>query len=279
MFKRIVVGWDGTDAAHAALRWAVSRGDDTPITVVHVLPGSATSSEYLRASGELSSERVRLMDAADAAREQHPGLRITTATVHGSAIHELSGYTEAGTLVVVGGASLGHGSRWTLGARLAGRDGRGGAVAVIPVEDGDATRSGVVVGIDGSGASMAAIELAADEAQRLGEELELVHAWVVPMAWQSSYDEATSDRRLLEQMHRDILDEAVEYARTLGTRPTGRLEEGAAADVLSRLGERASLVVVGGHGAGAVTRFLLGSTSHSVLLTMTAPTIVVRASS
>jgi len=222
MFKRIVVGWDGTDASEAALRWAISRGDDTPLTVVHVLPGSATASEYLRAGGELSSERVRLMDAADAAREQHPGLRITTATVHGSAIHELSDYAEAGTLVVVGGAAPGHGSRWTLGARLAGRDGRGGAVAVIPAELGDATRSGVVVGVDGSSASMSAIELAADEARRLGEELEVVHAWVVPATWQSAYDEATSDQRLLEAMHRDILDEALDYARTVGARPTVR---------------------------------------------------------
>lgn len=276
MFKRIVVGWDGTDAAEAALRWAVARGDGVPITVVHVIPGTTTSSEYLRASGELSAERVRLMEAADESRTRHPELRITTATVHGTALHELAEYAEPGTLLVVGGARHRRGSRWTLGARLAGRDGSG-AIAVIPPTLGDAPRSGIVVGTDGSGVSMRAVELAVGEAKRTGEPLEIVHTWVVPPDWESAYDEAVGDVQVLEDMHRGILDESVEYARGLGAQATGRLEHGTAADVLESIAASASLLVLGAHSGGAVTRFLLGSASHSVLLSLTAPTIVVRA--
>jgi len=58
-------------------------------------------------------------------------------------------------------------------------------------------------------------------------------------------------------------------------RADGRLEIGEPVEVLSRVGHRAALVVVASHGSGAVTRFLLGSVSHDLLLDPPSPLMVV----
>jgi nucleotide-binding universal stress UspA family protein len=274
MFTRIVVGWDGSAESEAALRWAVGRGVATPLTLVHAIGGAATSSEYLQATGELSSERVRLIEAAERLRSERPDLRVDTSTVHGAPGTVLTEYLDDETLVVVGAPASHRGSRWTVGSRLAGRHG-GGTVAVIPSDAEADARSGVVVGVDGSPAAVAAIEAGAAEAGRLGEDLELVHAWNVPRAWDSECVEYLADVDELGEMHRDLLDEAVEFARGLGARPTGRLERGTPAEVLKRIGGRSSLIVVGSHSARAVARFLLGSVSHDLLVSLPAPVMVV----
>jgi len=274
MFTRIVVGWDGSPESEAALEWAVGRGVATPLALVHAIGGAVTSSEYLQATGELSSERIRLIDAAERLRAERPDLQLSTSTVHGAPGSVLADFLDEQTLVVVGAPASHRGSRWTVGSRLAGRHG-GGTVAVIPSDAATNARSGVVVGVDGSPAGMTAIEAGAAEAERLGEALELVHAWIVPRAWDSDYVDYITDVDELEEMHQDLLDEALEFAKSLGARATGRLERGTATEVLERAGERASLLVVGSHGRGAVARFLLGSVSHDLLVSLPAPIMVV----
>lgn len=274
MFTRIVVGWDGSPESEAALEWAVARGVGTPLKIVHAIGGSGTSSEYLRAGGELSGERVRLMEVAERLRADRPDLTVTTETEHGSPSSVLEEELDAQTLVVVGAPATHRGSRWTVGSRLAGRHG-GGTVAVIPFPTPDGARSDVVVGVDGSPAAMRAVEVAAAEAKRLGGELEVVHAWSIPPGWDVAYGEYAVDVDALEAMHRDLLDEAVEFARSLDARASGRLEAGPAVGVLREAAEDAALLVVGSHGGGAVARFLLGSVSHELLVSLPAPVMIV----
>lgn len=275
VFQKIVVGWNDSDSSRRALEWALPRASGIPLMVVHVTPGRAQSSEYLRAGGPLVEARIRLMEATDSIRERHPDLRLTTATVHGDPLQELADYVTAGTLTAVGVRTHGRPGRWTLGGRLAGGPGAG-AVAVIPDEFDPSERSGVIVGVDGSAASIEAIGVGADEAARSGEELTLVHAWRAPSQWESAYDEYTEDIGVVEDMHRQILDDALEVARSLGAAPRGRLEQGGAGEVLMTVARDASVLVIGSHGRNWVGRFLLGSVSQDVLLTMTSPTIVVR---
>jgi nucleotide-binding universal stress UspA family protein len=274
MFTNIVVAWDGSPHAEAALRWAVGRSGDEPIELVHVIPGSDQSSEYLRASGDLSEERVGLMDRADALRAEHPGRTVSTQTVHGRPERELGTRLAHDVLIVVGTSSHGRESAWTLGARLAAHRSRG-CVAVVPVDWEAAPRRNVVVGVDGSVESMAAVRVGVEEARRTGDELELVHSWVVPTSWNSAYVEYLGDVQLMEDMRRDVLDEALEYARSIGGAPTGRLEQGGAAPILAERSRRAAVVVVGSHATGGMARFLLGSVSHDLLLEASGPVIVV----
>jgi hypothetical protein len=81
MFTRVVVGWDGAPHSAAALEWAAARYADLPIEVVHAIGGSDRSDEYLSPTGELSTDRVRLIDAVERLREQHPGLCRAWATM------------------------------------------------------------------------------------------------------------------------------------------------------------------------------------------------------
>ncbi|GAA4368702.1 universal stress protein [Agromyces bauzanensis] len=274
MFTRIVVGWDGTPESEAALEWAVARGVGTPLKIVRAIGGTATSGEYQRAGGELSTERVRLMEVAERLRAGRPDLSITTETEHGSPSSALAEELGPDTLVVVGAPATHRGSRWTVGSRLAGRHG-GGTVAVIPSAPTTGARSAVVVGVDGSPASMRAVETAAAEAKRLGADLEVVHAWSIPPGWNAAYGEYVGDVEALEDMHRGVLDEAVEFARGLHSRATGRLEPGPAAEVLQRVAEGSALLVVGSHGGGNVVRFLLGSVSHELLVSLPVPLMIV----
>lgn len=275
MFTRIVVGWDGTPESEAALEWAVARGVGTPLKIVHAIGSNATSSEYLRAGGELSNERVRLIDRADRLRAERPDLNLTTETEHGSPLSVLADELGPDTLVVVGAPERHAGSRWTVASRLAGRRG-GGTVAVIPAGSTPPAGSPVVVGVDGSPASMVAVEVAAAEAKRLGTDLEVVHAWNIPPGWDAAYGEYLGDIEALEDMHRGLLEDAVEFARGRHSRPTGRLEPGPAAEVLHRMAEGAALLVVGSHGGGNIARFLLGSVSHALLVSLPAPLMIVR---
>ncbi|MEI5584383.1 universal stress protein, partial [Agromyces sp. CCNWLW208] len=156
VFTRTVVAWDGSPHAEAALRWAAERGGHEVLELVHVIPGDDQASEYLRATGELSEQRVALMDRAEALRAEQPGRTVETKTVHGRPERELGAHLAHDALVVVGTSSHGRESAWTLGARLAAHRSRG-SVAVIPIDWDALQRRNIVVGVDGSVESMAAV--------------------------------------------------------------------------------------------------------------------------
>ncbi len=274
MFTKVIAGWDGTPESQAAVEWAAEHCGEAPLSLIHAIGGKSTGSEYLRATGERSAERTSLMDVAERLRATHPDLRVETETVHGSAIDALGERLAADTLVVVGGPDHRRTTRWTIGSRLAGRRG-GGPVAVIPETSATERRVAVVAGVDGSHASLAAVEVAAAEADRLGAPLEVVHAWQVPAQWDTALDEYGSDVDTLEEIHRDLLDEALEFARGLGAKPTGRLETGPAAEVLRAIGAASVLLVVASHGSRGLTRFFLGSVSHELLVEPPAPVLIV----
>ncbi|HEX6366584.1 MAG TPA: universal stress protein [Agromyces sp.] len=274
MFAKVIVGWDGTPEAQAAVQWAADRSRDVPLILVHAIGGKPTGSEYLRATGELSEERTRLIDVAQQLRATHPGLRVETETVHGSAVEALEERLAPDSLVVVGGPDRPRTTRWTLGSRLAGRRG-GGTVAVIPEAAATGRPLGVVVGVDGSQASLAAVEVAAAEADRLGVPLEVVHAWQIPPEWDSAYADYASDVGILEEIHQGLLEEALDFARGLGASPAGRLEIGRPTEVLRRVGGDSAILVVASHGARGLTRFFLGSVSHDLLVEPPAPVLIV----
>lgn len=136
----------------------------------------------------------------------------------------------------------------------------------------------IVVGADGSAQSLCATEWAAEEAMRRGLSLRIVHAEV---PW--LYDMPVAPRAgvvhtgLLSGGH-EVLDEAVAAARACApeVQVAGESVTGAAARMLLERAQDAAMVVLGGHGTGALTGMVLGSTVLQVVTHTPVPVVVVR---
>lgn len=262
MFERIVVGWDGSAEAETALEWSLRQGAALPILIIHAVE---------RPHSTFNEERIEAI-----LLRQSPARRwdVETRVVEGSPEEILAVESRSDTLIVVGTPAQKRGSRWSLGARLAGRHG-GGTVAVIPSTPDDTGGLPVVVGVDGSLASLRAVDIAAQEAIRRSVPMEIVHAWHPPYTWTPLFGETASDLEVFESMHRRVLDEALLRARSSGVESTIRIHRADAAQLLAEAGRSASLLVVASHGYGPLRRFFLGSVSLMLLLDPPCPVFVV----
>ncbi|MGS2644606.1 universal stress protein [Streptosporangium sp. G12] len=131
----------------------------------------------------------------------------------------------------------------------------------------------VVVGYDGSDFSMQALEWAMDEAELGRLPLRVAHAWRWP------YGEAGEEAKLhLRKAAEHVLYHGADCARACSTLAdvTTDLYEGAAAERLVALSERALLIVVGSRGMGTLARAVLGSVAGYVAAHARCPVIVVR---
>lgn len=124
---------------------------------------------------------------------------------------------------------------------------------------------------DGSDSSLKAARVAAGIANRFESELVALHVFQLPVAPVTSVGTIGMDAALLEPPNQEIQDAIVRRTSAIldevGAPYSARSEIGfSAAEVILRTAEElgSDLIVMGSHGAGAVERFLLGSTSDRV---------------
>ena len=138
----------------------------------------------------------------------------------------------------------------------------------------------IVVGVDDSPGGRAALAWAMHEAELRHAQLEVVHAWSLPLAegWNSEWptDEAwfrEQSRRLLEKLiaecpaREDIAVVPVVVPLECEGPAFGLLEQSKGADLL----------VVGSRGRGGFKGLLLGSVSAQCVQHATCPVVVVKA--
>jgi nucleotide-binding universal stress UspA family protein len=272
----VILGWKPAESADAALGWILERIDrlDAPLTLLTVLDPHKQFDEAKRREFQASADAV-----AEEVRAKHPQITVTTQLIDGDPPQELASRTSPEKLVVIGtdrrrGLSVKY--AFSFGARLAAR--AKGPVALIPHGE-PPLGHGVVVGVDGTPASIAAAKVAARIAlARGGEELIVVHAWQEPTPWQDAYLPPDDDfLESLEKVHHGVLDESVaqfadDWPELVITR---RLVHGLAPWALLDQAAGGSLLVVGNHGLRGIQRFFLGSVSHTVVLNLEGPTLVV----
>jgi nucleotide-binding universal stress UspA family protein len=131
----------------------------------------------------------------------------------------------------------------------------------------------VVVGVDGSAQALDAVRWAAAEARARDADLDVVHAWRVPIMAASPF--AFPDLSAMEAAGRTVLEDAVADPELAGTRVHALLTRDSPARALIERAADAGLVVVGTRGLGRVTGALLGSVSRQILHHATCPVVVV----
>lgn len=277
MMNRTVVGWDGSGGARNALDWAVARELCTggTLELVRVVDNTRITSEFTMTEATISNARRATDQEGERLIRLYPSLTVNVHVVLGDPYVELLRFTGPDALVVVG-TERRHGARtryrWSLGARLAAQSRF--AVAVTP-PPGDAPRHGIVAGFDGSDLSSRIVEVAVAEAERASERLTVVHAWQEPMA-DGRFLEDDKLIVTLSNRHHDLLTREVDRVRV--QHPHLRVEAILVRNdpirALLNAGRTASLVVVGNHRLDALSRVLLGSVAHSVILGLDSPVLV-----
>lgn len=283
MHSAIVVGYDGSPQAGAAVRWAAARAKERrrPLDVVHAWgfaePGGGAGTSWLGERvlaqvREVPEEGVRIALAAE------PGIEVRPVLDHGSPVSVLARRGVAAPLVVVG--RHGSGRNPLLGSVTSGVLHQvPTAVAVVP-QSARPGRGPVVVGFDGSPASFVAVEEGRAAAELLGVELQVLVAWtptVQATTPQLRALRAPSTADGARQSAELVADRARSWCQTRPELATEvRLVEGRARDVLIRRTADAALVVVGTRGRGGFVSLVLGSVSRAVVHRARCPVLVTR---
>ncbi|GAA3517898.1 universal stress protein [Nocardioides daeguensis] len=272
----IVVGYDGSASADAALAWAAS---DSATDLRVVLVGTAMD-PVLGGYRHVMDRAVE--EWRTAATERVAALGRPDATIdvrHGPVVPELLQAAEKASMLVVG--STGHGlAAGTLTGSVSQHVARHAPCPVVVVRPRHSTVvDRIVVGVDDSPESAQALRFACERARRTGEGVTAIHGYFSVLAHVLTFDGAESDvadrqlaaaEKLVRELCRDC---AAEF-------PDVEIEPEAipvrAGQVLVDASRAASLLVVGSRGRDAFAEMLLGSVSQHVLAHAQCPVAIVR---
>jgi len=282
---RIVVGVDGSEAAHTALRWAAAEATrrDSALDVVHVcaLPVEAYPSPiYVDPAPLREGAAIVLQHVVDSLPpEERPARGIHPILVEGATSTALLNEAEGASLLVVGSRGRGGFTGLLLGSvsRTCLHLADGPVVGVHPTWAGD-EHGRIVVGIDGSEPSRSALTWAVDEAVRRTARLDVVNAYAYPVPVSMLGTVTPMDRQDFETSSRALLEQATALARQEGRVGSMQLisADTSPANALVEASQQADLLVVGSRGFGALRELLLGSVSQQCAHHASCPVVVVR---
>jgi nucleotide-binding universal stress UspA family protein len=290
--RGIVVGFDGSTGAEAALDWAAhtARRQGRPLTVLHVsdLAAAPAHTAYLPdvLSDALAAAARATLDAGvERAAAVVDRSHITGVTLIGSPAAELVAASEGAALVVTGCRARGRLASGLLGSVSYAVTAHAKCPAVVvrghETAYPDAIHE-VVVGVDDSEVSERALEVAADIADETGAPLHIVRVEPLhaPDSWASveTRHAGSQHTHAMRAEAEATLERAKKHAH--GSHPKLKIETevlyGDAGHALAPLGNRAGLLVVGSRGRGGFAGLLLGSVSHAVIHEANCPVMVVR---
>lgn len=281
---RIVVGYDGSASATAAVHWAGREAMRIGAEVLVIqswtdpmIIGPTMTAGWMDPAGAELHVRAELRGDVAVFSDEHPEVHFEFELVGELAATALIEAAGSSTAIVVGSRGRGGFASLLLGSvsqRVAAM-----APSTVVVIRGDETLEGdVVVGVDGSAAGRVALQWAADAARRRSCTLRVVMAWssLVPQGergpepFRATYTDADA-RRVLGS----IVDDE------LGTEPDVTVDLQAVHDLATRAlldhGRGAALLVVGPHGLSRHPGLEIGSVTLQVLHHAPCPVAVVRA--
>jgi nucleotide-binding universal stress UspA family protein len=137
----------------------------------------------------------------------------------------------------------------------------------------------IVVGVDRSDASAAALRWAVEEARQTTAVLDVVHAYLAPLAYVGTDEDIA---KIDPELHATAVGNLARFVAAAGVdleglEVTQRLHPGRAADGLLAEARTADLLVIGSRGAGGFEGLLLGSTAEHCARHADCPVVVIPA--
>jgi nucleotide-binding universal stress UspA family protein len=275
----IVVGYDGSVAATAALRWALDEGRRlaAPVRLVYVLewpvhiepiaqrPAGWPDSQFRRDAEAVVEDAI-----TDAARSD-PDVTVRPVLLEGPVAATLCTLSMPVRMIVLGHRGRGGFSGLLLGSvsLAVAAHAQCPVVVVRGASSPDVGRDlHVAVGVDDSVTARLAVGFAFEEAASRGVGLVAVRAWQPPpVPWRTGARPLALDAGELETAERHALHEALEpWQRKYPAVPaTARLWRGSPSHALVTESGQAQLVVVGSRGRGGFAGLLLVSVSQQLL--------------
>lgn len=289
VIRRIVVGWDSSPAATAALNWALDTALQAHchVHLVHAVlavpPGPYSTMPLDQGVYDDIANAVIAL-GIDHARERAPHVNVTSERVYRGVAGALLDTAEDGDIVAIGSRSHGGFAGLLVGSTAVQVATHSTVPVVVMHAPGTRKRtyspSGpIVVGVDGSSLSDRAVEFALQLGAQLHRRVLAVHSWTLPpveLVPPSIISEAEIQalRDDQERLAHEALAGWRERFPEVGLDVS--VVQGVAQAVLLQMSERASLVVVGTRGRGEFRGAILGSTSNEVLHEAGCPIAVVR---
>jgi nucleotide-binding universal stress UspA family protein len=277
--KKIVVGTDGSEHATVAMRWALDEaavhGAELEVVLVWSLFDQHHPDRSDKFEPGYSEASARTTLAAWVSEALGEDARVSQRVITDFAARGLLEAGDAADLLVVGARGKGGFQGLLVGsvsdkvAQMARRP-----VAVVR-EQAPVAGGRVVVGVDGSARSLDALRWAADEARARSAELEVVHAWNLPMMSAPPVVSLFSDMGTLEEAGRATLDLALADPALKGVNTRSHLVAGGAAQALLGRAAGATLLVAGTRGLGRVAGALLGSVSRQLVNHAPCPVVLI----
>lgn len=280
---QILVGIDGSERGEHALEWAVfesARLNATSITLLTVVDEKSMRA----ASVSLESARSAASDALSKLRERvvahHPELTLYKRVEQGEVVSVLADIATQYDLIVLGSH---HGSN--IGETISGAKGLRVSISttvptvVVPIDwSEEHAGAGIVVGVAQDDSSDSAIEFGARAAVARGASLELVSAYGVPPFLSKPAEVMGGGMHAVGEGFQARLDALVKLLKdeheTLDV--TGKAVEGPSpTHVLDECARGHELLILGTHSRSALGRAVFGSVSHSVLMNLAVPTMIV----
>lgn len=277
----ILVGYDGSKQAGAAVRWAarfaMRRAEALevlaalPMPVVHAgeFLAPVTVDEFVVEAAKVAADGVGLARAEGA----------TDVTGHGvtaNPAHALVEASAAASLVVVGNRGHHELVETMLGSVGYAVSTHAECPAVI-VRGADARRlDRIVLAYDGSEPAERAAEFAAEAAENAGASLHIVGAWSDP-AVTYGLPVVGDAKEIAEDVHKELqaARESV-LAMHPGLAVTTEVTRGEAPVEIARIAADSGLLVVGSRGRGGFRSLLLGSVSRRLVSSAPCPVAVIR---
>lgn len=279
---KILVGIDGTERGERALEWAARYGarEGAELTLIAVVdPAAARAYGIDKQTGDAAIEGV-LQEAKGRVLAKYPATEVDTMISVGKVVDCLVDAAEGCDMIVMGshhGASVGETVGGAKGLRVSVSVGIPTAIIPCDWEQGSSNHR-IVVGVGPDESSINAIRFAVREAITDGEQLDLVSGWGLPAIltkpaeamgggldpvgeqYQRNLEQLAAELRA-ENEELDVVAHAVE-----GSSPTR---------AILNYAKDSKLLVLGTHSRSTLGRTLFGSVTHSVLLNLCVPTVIV----